>query len=71
MTCIAINQELLVKTCPLAKGQCYWQHRVTQQCCYTKDDLEICEFAVLVGAALPTEEEVSQITANLKAILKT
>ncbi len=51
--CIAIERELVVATCPLRKGRCYWQHRETQICCYTSKDLEPHEYAELVGTEVP------------------
>lgn len=67
--CIAIEQAL-VSGCPLPKGRCYWQHRVTKVCCYTEQDLTPEEYAERVGTYVPEDKEVQLFTARLRTEMR-
>ena len=55
--CIAINANLVVQSCPLRKGQCYWQHKLTNKCCYTDAELSIEQFCERTGKDMPTDDQ--------------
>ena len=67
--CIMIKQELVVATCPLKKGQCYWQHTVNNMCMYTPDELTPAQFATLTGKELPTPDEQQNIADHIKKLM--
>ena len=56
--CGVLQQRILVSTCPLPKGQCMWQDRITKVCRYTQNELTPVEFAQRVNLPLPTSAEV-------------
>ena len=64
--CVAINADIVVATCPLKKGACYWQHRKTNLCRYTNDELSIEEFCSRVGAQVPTEEHKCKLVNDIR-----
>lgn len=66
MFCIAIQKSLPGLKCPLDKGHCYWQHRLTKDCKYTTDELAVAEFCSLVGLQVPSAEEQSQLLKKLQ-----
>lgn len=71
--CVMIQEELLVATCPLKQGRCYWQHTKTNSCKYSvadADDLTVEEFCQRTGRELPSEEERLAIYEQLKATLR-
>lgn len=35
--CVVIQQQIVISTCPLPKGGCYWKHRVHGRCCYDEN----------------------------------
>lgn len=49
--CGAIQAVLHTDTCPLDPGQCMWQQRATNQCCFTTAELTEQAFAEHVGIA--------------------
>ena len=67
--CIAISAPIKTDTCPLPRGQCYWQNTINNQCCYTDQELAPEDFCALTGKALPTEEERTQTLLKVKKIL--
>jgi hypothetical protein len=67
--CVHTQTELVVSTCPLRKGRCYWQHRETKTCKYTTDTLSFEEYCLRVGTQLPSEQEKQLIFNNLKSAL--
>lgn len=56
--CGVLQQRILVSTCPLPKGQCMWQDRVTKLCRYTQDELTPVEFAQRVSLPPPSSGDV-------------
>lgn len=66
--CIAVEKQLDLPEgkCPLAKADCYWQHRVTGVCCFTENDLTTEEFCRSVGAKVPTEEDLNTFRDKLR-----
>jgi len=68
--CIAIHEQLPTKTCPLPQGACYWQHRKTNNCKYTHDDLSIEQFCSLVGLPQPSPDYVKIKLEELRKKLK-
>ena len=64
--CIAINKDIAVASCPLQKGQCYWQHRETNICKYTEEELTADAFCELTGKQLPSPEAIQNLIAELK-----
>lgn len=56
--CGPLQKRILVSTCPLVKRSCMWQHRLSQKCCYTQDELSPDEFCSRVGLPPPTSGEV-------------
>jgi len=67
--CVAINSEIKAASCPLRKGQCYWQHQETNNCKYTEEELSVEAFCERTGKTVPTQEEHQQLVANLKHAL--
>lgn len=67
--CIAVNREIVVATCPLSKGSCMWQHRKTQHCKYTVDELTVNEFCDRVGLNPPDPDEQTELFNKLKSTL--
>lgn len=67
--CVHTQTELVISTCPLRKGKCYWQHRETKTCKYTMEQLSVEDYCIRVGAVLPTEKEKEIILEKLKAEL--
>lgn len=68
--CIAIEEELVVGTCPLRKGVCYWQHRTLKSCCYTAEELTEDQFIERVGAAEVDLAKRQNITDQIKNTLR-
>lgn len=68
--CIAIQKPIIVQTCPLRPGACYWQHQQTLNCKYTPEELSIDEYCSLVGKPLPTEEELQSKFVQLRSQLE-
>jgi hypothetical protein len=64
--CVAIQREICVTTCPLTKGACLWQHRKTQHCKYTPEELTADEFCARVGLTPPDKEQQAEIFEKLK-----
>jgi len=46
-----------VARCPLPCGTCTWQHRKTNFCKYTDQDITVAGHAELIGAPVPTAQE--------------
>jgi len=67
--CIMINREIAIATCPLRKGQCYWQHTVNKMCMYTADELTPAEFAERTGREPPSATDQSSIADKIKKLL--
>jgi hypothetical protein len=61
--CVAIEKEIVVATCPLRKGSCYWQHRQTMRCMHTEDDLTPQEFVARVG--LPSDAAADDVKTQV------
>jgi len=68
--CVAVKTDIVVSTCPLQKGHCYWQHRETHQCQYTEEDLDVQTFAQRVGLKAPSDADRVHFFNNLKTALK-
>ncbi len=71
--CVVIQQQLLVASCPLPMGTCFWKHRKTGLCTYTIDrtDMSVPELAALVGLDKPTDAQCQEMKADLyKALSK-
>lgn len=69
--CIAIASHLAEDTCPLEKGQCYWQHRTTNKCCYTESDLSHEDYKTLTGTSKPiTEQTLDTMRDKLRSALQ-
>ena len=64
--CTVIDQILTTKVCPIAKGNCYWQHRVTNECCFTELDITTDAFSALTGADTVTLEEINEFRELLR-----
>jgi|GEM_PF-6369026 len=65
--CCVVERELATSSCPLHRGACFWRHRDTGICMYD-DDAKLLppeDLAALVGAPLPTNEELSKILNGL------
>lgn len=67
--CVAIHREICVATCPLNKGSCIWQHRKTQHCKYTPEELNVQEFCDRVGLTPPSPEQLAELSEKLKSKL--
>lgn len=67
--CIVIQRELEGTKCPIPEAECVWKHRQTGHCKFDPEAVPstVEELAVLVGAEIPTPEEVE----NLKQAIKT
>ena len=63
--CVVVGQPLVVARCPLPAGACTWQHRATNFCKYTNQELSIAEHATLVGAEVPKLSEVQAVEQRL------
>jgi hypothetical protein len=63
--CVVIGKPLVVARCPLPGGKCTWQHRATNFCKYTDQDLTIEQHAALVGAPTPKNSEVQALEQRL------
>jgi hypothetical protein len=63
--CVVVGQPLVVACCPLPSGSCAWQHRATNYCKYTTDDLTVAEHAKLIGAPAPTPQEQQALQKRL------
>jgi hypothetical protein len=70
-TCVAVDREIPDgTTCPLDKGQCYWQHRQTKVCCYTDAEMTVQEFCAHVGIkGHPSEDQVGRFMVKLRSVL--
>jgi len=67
--CVVVGQPLVVARCPLPPGHCTWQHRQTNFCKYSDQDLTIADHAELVGLPIPKSQDVQAIEQQLiKAI---
>jgi hypothetical protein len=64
--CIAIEQDIVISTCPLRKGACYWQHRETKLCAYTAEEISIEDYCKLVSLPVITEVEREAISNAIK-----
>lgn len=72
--CVVVGKTLLVSTCPLDQGRCYWQHVVTNHCKYSESLAEhpdIKEFCARTGREEPTEEDRSRLFNKLRDELRT
>lgn len=67
--CIAINSDIAVASCPLPRGQCYWQHQETNLCKYTEEELTVEAFCELTGKQLPTPDANQTLITKLKHAL--
>ena len=67
--CVMLNKELIVSTCPLIKGRCYWQHVETNSCKYTVLDLSVEDFCARTGREPPNEKQRLEIFNRLKSVL--
>lgn len=65
--CVVVERELATSSCPLHKGACVWRHRETGICMYDEDAklLPPSELAALVGAEVPSSENLSRILNGL------
>lgn len=68
--CIAIGQPLVVARCPLPCGACAWQHRDTNFCKYTDQEITIEEHATLIGVDVPTTQEQQALELKLIASIR-
>lgn len=68
--CVVVGQPLVVARCPLPSGACAWQHRATNFCKYTDQDLTIGEHANLVGLPQPKAAEAQAIEQRLIEAIK-
>ena len=71
--CVMISAEIVVATCPLRQGRCYWQHIRTNSCKYSlaeSDGLTIEEFCERTGREVPTEPERIELYEKLKLALR-
>jgi hypothetical protein len=66
--CVAIDANIMVSTCPLKKGACLWQHRDTNYCKYTADEITTEEFCIRVGAVIDPVKQLASM-AELKSKL--
>ena len=53
--CGVIKATILVQTCPLRPGRCYWQGEGTNLCRYTEQPLSLDDYSKLVGRSITTE----------------
>ena len=67
--CIALEEEIVVATCPLKKGTCYWQHRQTNLCMSTSDELTLTEYCKRVGTDIPLASDLDLIKTGLRSAL--
>jgi hypothetical protein len=68
MFCNAIQKELIVNTCPLPQGGCYWQQLKTNKCKYSEDPT-LEEFCSATGKLLPAEDARMAIATKIKTAL--
>lgn len=68
--CTVINAKLIVPMCPLAKGDCMWQHRKTKMCKYRSEfdsnPPSAEHIADLVGERVPSQSAVQRIADRIK-----
>lgn len=65
--CVAVQADIAVPVCPLAKGKCMWQHRQTHVCCYTNQEMTVDQFCTMVGTkGHPTELQVGRFMIKLR-----
>lgn len=67
--CTVVDQVLTTKVCPLAKGSCYWQHRVTNECCFTEVEVTPEAFSALTGSDPVTAPEIEEFKSRLREAL--
>ena len=67
--CIEIDAELDTNICPLAKGDCYWQHKKTNRCSYTEQDLTSKEFADVTGKEDISTNQLESFRLELRAAI--
>ncbi len=68
--CVLIQDTLIVSTCPLRQGRCYWQHAQTNICKYSQldaDSLTVEEFCQRTGRDLPTDSERVELIEQIRA----
>lgn len=70
--CVMIQEEIVVSTCPLKKGECYWQHVETNSCKYSlhADDIPLTEFCDRTGRVPLSESEYTAKYEQLKSVLR-
>lgn len=72
--CIVVGEKLLISKCPLKKGACTWQHRKHHTCMYSSDyDNNLPSpqaIAVRVGAKIPSDENVEQVSQRIITLFK-
>ncbi len=63
--CVVIGQPLVVARCPLPCGACTWQHRKTNFCKYTDQEITVAEHAALIGVECPKPQEYQALEQSL------
>ena len=65
--CVVIEKRIVVSSCPLPMGTCFWKHRHTGLCTYSLDrtDMSVGELSALVGLDKPDEHQYQDIKASL------
>lgn len=68
--CVVVGQPLVVARCPLPEGACTWQHRATNFCKYTNQELTVAEHATLVGAKIPKARDIQALEQLLSETIR-
>lgn len=62
--CGIINKEIGI-ICPLSRGACIYQHRVSNECKYAVKYTSVAEYCNRVGQVMPTEEQLNEQRTKL------
>jgi hypothetical protein len=65
--CVLIDARLKTVRCPLENGKCYWQHRETNECCYTDCELTVEQFTQITGADPLSSTDIDEFKERLRA----
>lgn len=63
--CVVVGQPLVVARCPLPTGACTWQHRATNFCKYTDQELTVADHAKLVDSPVPRSSDIQAVEQRL------
>ena len=68
--CGVIQKVLTSEVCPLDRGQCMWQHRVTHRCHFSVEEFTDQSFAERVGLPPISTPEFQTIRSRILTEIK-